>query len=74
MKSWPEKLSRAEQVLASLDCEVNIGQRQDALKVIEAAIVDAFEAGSMRCTPTVVYDPDLRRAAEAYANDPEQPC
>lgn len=67
----PRKLSRAEQVLASLDCEVNIEQRKAALKVIEAAIVDAFEAGWNGYSPAV---DDPRQVAEAYANDPEQPC
>lgn len=37
--------SRAEQLLAELDCHVNVDQRADALKAIEAYLVDAYEAG-----------------------------
>ena len=38
--------SRAEQLLAELDCHVTIDQRADALKAIEAYLVDAYEAGA----------------------------
>jgi hypothetical protein len=62
-----DRKSRAEQLLAELDCHVTIDQRADALKAIEAYLVDAYEAGWHDESNTP------RRNAEAYASAPERP-
>ncbi len=67
-----DRKSRAEQLLAELDCHVDIDQRADALKAIEAHLVDAYEAG-WHDEPNARTPEELRANAEAYASDPEQP-
>ena len=68
--------SRAEQLLAELDCHVTIDQRADALKAIEAYLVDAYEAGAGEALIRIARSGTrslLRHSAEAYVSDPEQP-
>lgn len=65
--------SRAEQLLAALDCHVTIDQRADAIKAIEAYLVDAYEAGWYYGGGPVPLNNSDRRAAVEYASDPEQP-
>lgn len=67
-----ESRSRAEQLLAELDCHVDVDQRSDALRAIEAYMVDAYEAG-WHDEPNARTPEELRANAEAYASDPEQP-
>lgn len=57
----PKKLSRAEQVLASLDCM----RDENAAKIIEAAIADAFEAGCQNGSG--MSQRWTRQAAHSYA-------
>ncbi len=70
-----DRKSRAEQLLAELDCHaaiVTIDQRAGAIKAIEAYLVDAYEAG-WHDEPSARTPEELRANAEAYTSDPEQP-
>lgn len=71
-----DRKSRAEQLLAELDCHVTIDQRADALKAIEAYLVDAYEAGAGEALMRIARGGTrtlLRHSAEAYVGDSEQP-